>query len=342
MARITADIPGPEPVTADPKSRRLIELARRVAATDCTVLISGESGTGKEVLARFIHRQSSRAARSFVAVNCAAIPEVMLERVLFGHERDAFTGAPSTHAGKSEQAEGGTLLLDEISELPIGLQAKLLRALQEREAGRVGGCVSVPCDVRVIATSNRRLADEVRFGRFREDLYHRLAVFPLCIAPLRERREDILPIAMQWLALHGAGRATPALSACAVEALLTHDWPGNARELGNVLQRALILCSGTVIDRDHVALDPPDLRAPAAVAASGADVDRNQPSPSADGGRGALARQRDLAERDVLLSALRARMRSRNEVAQHLGISPRTLRYKLARLRAAGIEVPVA
>ncbi|MFM7706576.1 MAG: sigma-54 interaction domain-containing protein, partial [Gammaproteobacteria bacterium] len=306
-----------------------IELARRVAATDCTVLVTGESGTGKEVLARFIHRQSPRAAKPFIAVNCAAIPESMLEGVLFGYERGAFTGAHAAHAGKFEQAQGGTLLLDEITEMPIGLQAKLLRVLQEREVDRIGGRVPVALDVRVIATSNRRLGDEVRAGRFREDLCYRLAVFPLEIAPLRERRGDILPIATQWLALHGAGRATPALSAGAVEALLMHDWPGNARELGNALQRALILCNGPLVEHEHLALDPAGLRAMAA-------------APASDDGCSALVRQREIAERDILLSALRGRAQSRNEVAQRLGISPRTLRYKLARLRAAGIEVPVA
>ena len=323
---------GPEPVAVDPKSRCLIGLARRVAVTDCTVLVTGESGTGKEVLARFIHRQSTRSTRPFVAVNCAAIPESMLEGVLFGYERGAFTGAHAAHAGKFEQAQGGTLLLDEITEMPLGLQAKLLRVLQEREVDRIGGRVPVSLDVRVLATSNRRLLEEVRAGRFREDLYYRLAVFPLDIAPLRERREDIMPIAMQCLALYGAGRATPALSADAVEALLMHDWPGNARELGNVLQRALILCNGPLVERVHLALDPLGLRAPAPPVTVAAP----------DDGRSALARQREVAERDILLAALRNLPRSRYEVALRLGISPRTLRYKLARLRAAGIEVPVA
>lgn len=343
-------IPGPEPVAVDPKSRRLIELARRVAATDCTVLVTGESGTGKEVLARFIHRQSPRAAKPFVAVNCAAIPESMLEGVLFGYERGAFTGAHAAHAGKFEQAQGGTLLLDEITEMPLGLQAKLLRVLQEREVDRIGGRVPVPLDVRVLATSNRRLAEEVRDGRFREDLYYRLAVFPLDIAPLRERREDILPIATQWLAIHGAGRATPVLSAGAVEELLTHDWPGNARELGNALQRALILCNGPLVEREHVELDPPGLRrstSTAAVAAPVASAILADGHPDdidgrVDDGRSTLARRRDRAEREILLAALRDQARSRNEIALRLGISPRTLRYKLARLRAAGIEVPAA
>ena len=351
MADNATAIPGPEPVAVDPKSRRLIELARRVAATDCTVLVTGESGTGKEVLARFIHRQSPRAAKPFVAVNCAAIPESMLEGVLFGYERGAFTGAHAAHAGKFEQAQGGTLLLDEISEMPLGLQAKLLRVLQEREVDRIGGRVPVPLDVRVLATSNRRLAEEVRDGRFREDLYYRLAVFPLAIAPLRERREDILPIATQWLAIHGAGRATPALSAGAVDALLTHDWPGNARELGNALQRALILCNGPLVEREHVELESPGLRpslpaaiavAPPVVSPQACDGGVADEDGAVDDGRSALARRRELAEREILLSALRQRARSRNEVALRLGISPRTLRYKLARLRAAGVEVPVA
>ena len=351
MADNATAIPGPEPVAVDPKSRRLIELARRVAATDCTVLITGESGTGKEVLARFIHRQSPRAARPFIAVNCAAIPESMLEGVLFGYERGAFTGAHAAHAGKFEQAQGGTLLLDEITEMPLGLQAKLLRVLQEREVDRIGGRVPVPLDVRVLATSNRRLAEEVRDGRFREDLYYRLAVFPLEIAPLRERREDILPIATQWLAIHGAGRVTPVLSAGAVDALLTHDWPGNARELGNALQRALILCNGPLVEREHVELDPPGLRrivpttiagATVSASASASDGALADPVGAIDDGRSALARRRELAEREILLSALRDQARSRNEVALRLGISPRTLRYKLARLRAAGIEVPAA
>jgi two-component system response regulator FlrC len=346
MANNSAIVSGPEPVAVDPKSRRLIDLARRVAGTDCTVLVTGESGTGKEVLARFIHRQSTRARQPFVAVNCAAIPEAMLEGVLFGYERGAFTGAHAAHAGKFEQAQHGTLLLDEITEMPIGLQAKLLRVLQEREVDRIGGRVPVPLDVRVIATSNRRLAEEVRAGRFREDLYYRLAVFPLEIAPLRERREDILPIATQWMALHGAGRVLPALSAGAVDALLSHDWPGNARELGNALQRATILCAGTVVERAHIELDDVgfarriDDTAASKTAAAVAPflpivVDR-------DDGRSALARRREMAERDVLLSALGERHRNRHEVALRLGISPRTLRYKLARLRAAGIEVPVA
>src|SRR4029077_13869297 len=215
-----------DPVACAEASRVLMALARRVAASDCTVLIAGESGTGKEVLARYIHGYSSRARRIFVAINCAAIPESMLEAVLFGWERGAFTGAHNAHPGKFEQAQGGTLLLDEISEIPLSLQAKLLRVLQEREVERLGSRTSLALNVRVIATTNRRLREEVSAGRFREDLYYRLNVFPLALAPLRLRRDDVLPLAMQLLAGRcRPGDKIPALSAEAAHLLLTYPWP---------------------------------------------------------------------------------------------------------------------
>ncbi len=243
----------PELVAIAPSSRRLADLARRVALSDCTVLIVGESGTGKEVLARFVHRNSTRANKPFVAVNCAAIPETMLEAMLFGYERGAFTGALATHAGKFEQAQGGTLLLDEITEMPLALQAKLLRVLQEREVERLGGRTPVSLDVRVLATTNRRLREEVSAGRFREDLYYRLNVFPLAIGPLSTRRDDVLPLAMQLLAQRvKPGSRVPALSADAAHLLLTYNWPGNVRELDNLLQRALILVNGPVIGPEHI------------------------------------------------------------------------------------------
>jgi len=323
---------GPEPVTVAESSRRLIELARRVAASDCTVLISGESGTGKEVLARFIHRQSPRASRPFVAVNCAAIPESMLEALLFGYERGAFTGAHSAHPGKFEQAQGGTLLLDEISEMPLGLQAKLLRVLQEREVERLGGRGSLALDVRVVATTNRILRSEVTAGRFREDLYYRLNVFPLHMLPLRERRDDVLPIATQLLAWRvRPGHSIPALSADAAHVLLTYRWPGNARELDNVLQRALILCTGPVVGPEHLELE----------AINGRQSEQANDETNASAA-GALARSLERTERDLLLEALKDPQSTRQRVAERLGISPRTLRYKLARLRAAGVSVPAA
>src|SRR6185369_6980747 len=316
----------PEPVAFAPNSIRLIELARRVAASDCTVLIAGESGTGKEVLARFIHRNSPRADRAFVAVNCAAIPENMLEAILFGYERGAFTGAHAAHPGKFEQAQGGTLLLDEVTEMPLGLQAKLLRVLQEREVERLGGRTPVALDVRVLATTNRNLRSEVAAGRFREDLYYRLNVFPLTTAPLRERRDDVLPLAMHVLnARCRPGERIPALSAEAAHILLTHAWPGNVRELDNVMQRALILANGPVIQAENIHIEGASEAVPSAA-----------PSASSSG---ALCESVSAAERDLILEALRTDNGNRQAMAKRLGISPRTLRYKLAKLREAGVEV---
>ena len=319
--------PGPFDLiaTAD-VSRRLADLARRVAASDCTVLIAGESGTGKEVLARFIHRNSPRADRAFVAVNCAAIPENMLEAILFGYERGAFTGAHAAHPGKFEQAQGGTLLLDEVTEMPLGLQAKLLRVLQEREVERLGGRTPVALDVRVLATTNRNLRSEVAAGRFREDLYYRLNVFPLTTAPLRERRDDVLPLAMHVLnARCRPGERIPALSAEAAHILLTHAWPGNVRELDNVMQRALILANGPVIQAENIHIEGASEAVPSAA-----------PSASSSG---ALSESVSAAERDLILEALRTDNGNRQAMAKRLGISPRTLRYKLAKLREAGVEV---
>jgi len=355
----TAAMPRPRaaPISFAEHSRRLIDLARRVAATDCTVLIVGESGTGKEVLARFLHRESPRAPRAFVAVNCAAIPETMLEAVLFGYERGAFTGAHASHPGKFEQAQGGTLLLDEITEMPLLLQAKLLRVLQEREVERLGGRGAIPLDVRVLATTNRNLRAEVAAGRFREDLYYRLNVFPLAVSPLRERREDILPLAMQLLASHcRPGDQIPAVSAAAAQLLLTYRWPGNVRELDNLLQRALILTGGPVIEPEHIRFElmvSSDIAAAAAVAppaaavassamsvAPGATVAAATSGTARDRGANGLSDSLREAERVLILNALRETAGDRRSVAERLGISPRTLRYKLARLREAGIEVP--
>jgi two-component system, response regulator FlrC len=316
-----------EPVAVDASSRLIVDLARRVAGTDCTVLIVGESGTGKEVLARLIHRASPRATKAFVAVNCAAIPENMLEAMLFGYERGSFTGATNSHAGKFEQAQGGTLLLDEITEMPLQLQAKLLRVLQEREVERIGGTEAKQLDVRVIATTNRLLRAEVAAGRFREDLYYRLNVFPLAVNPLRERRDDILPLATHLLQIRARpGNRIPALSADAAHLLLTYSWPGNVRELDNLLQRALVLVEGSVIEAEHILFEKQPTRL---------DIVPNSGAP-------VLHQTMERAERDVILEALRAANGSRREVAEKLGISPRTLRYKLARIRSAGIDVPAA
>lgn len=231
-------------IAEDARSREVLLLASRVARSDATVLLTGESGTGKEVFARYIHDQSGRACGPFVAINCAAIPDSLLEATLFGHERGAFTGAQMAQAGKFEQANGGTLLLDEISEMPLGLQAKLLRVLQEREVERVGGKRPVALDIRVLATSNRDMVAEVKAGRFREDLYYRLNVFPLAIPALRERPGDILPLAEFFVEQHcqrlGYNRAQ--LSPQAERTLLLHTWPGNIRELENAIHHALLVC----------------------------------------------------------------------------------------------------
>ncbi|MFF5865855.1 sigma-54-dependent transcriptional regulator [Pseudomonas sp. NPDC012596] len=323
------------PVACETASRQLLELAARVARSDSTVLISGESGTGKEVLARFIHQQSPRATQPFVAINCAAIPDNMLEATLFGHEKGAFTGAIAAQAGKFEQAEGGTLLLDEISEMPLGLQAKLLRVLQEREVERVGGRKPIALDIRVLATTNRDMAGEVAAGRFREDLYYRLSVFPLAWQPLRERSGDILPLAERLLARHVAKmkHAPVRLSAAAQACLQAYAWPGNVRELDNALQRALILQQGGVVEAaDFCLAGAIPLSAVAPVAATPAVVE--------DAGDSAgLGDDMRRHEFQMIIDTLRAERGRRKEAAERLGISPRTLRYKLAQMRDAGLDV---
>jgi two-component system response regulator FlrC len=334
-----------DPVACDGASIALLELARRVSVSDCTVLIAGESGTGKEVIARYVHRHSLRRHGAFVAVNCAAIPEHMLEAILFGWERGAFTGAHAAHAGKFEQAQSGTLLLDEVSEMPLALQAKLLRVLQEHEVERLGARLPVALDVRVLATTNRRLREEVAAGRFREDLYYRLNVFPLGLAPLRARPADVLPLAMRLLASHcRPGARIPALSAEAGQRLLTHDWPGNVRELDNVMQRALVLCDGGLIGSEHISFEQlgaaPATNVAAVSLAAVADADAPERSARAPGAD--LAGTRTAAEYELILEAFRHGGGSRERIAARLGISPRTLRYKLARMRAAGIDVAIS
>jgi two-component system response regulator FlrC len=264
-----------------------------------------------------------------VAVNCAAIPEAMLEATLFGHEKGAYTGASEARPGKFEQADGGTLLLDEITEMPLALQAKLLRVLQEREVERLGASQPRAVDVRVLATSNRDLSQAVRDGVLREDLYYRLNVFPLYVPPLRQRPADIVPLARRLLARHaGPGRPVPALSEAAVASLLAHHWPGNVRELENVMQRALILCRDDIIDVAAIAIEPPGS---GPVAAAGGAMPTVA---AADLEAGLKCR-----EAELIRQALRAEGGSRKDAAERLGISPRTLRYKLARLRAAGTPV---
>jgi two-component system response regulator FlrC len=308
-------------VAEDPASVALLEVVRRVAATEVGVLLTGESGVGKEVYARYLHRQSARAGGPFVAVNCAAIPESLVEATLFGHEKGAFTGAVTAQAGKFEQARGGTLLLDEVSEIPLHIQAKLLRVLQERVVERVGGRALIPLDVRVVAASNRDLADWVREGRFREDLYYRLNVFPVEIPALRERKGDILPLARHFLSAYVdlVGRSGFSLSVAAEAELTGYDWPGNIRELGNVVQRAMILAPATTIEPMHLML--PRL--------AGRPVQTTPPAEAAGG------QIKDM-EKTMILDTLARMDGSRKRTAEALGISERTLRYKLQRYREEG------
>ena len=239
----------------DEKTFELLSLSRRVALTDVTVFINGPTGSGKEVLANYLHEYSPRKNEPFVAVNCAAIPENMLEAILFGHEKGAFTGASYANKGIFRAADKGTLLLDEISEMPLSLQAKLLRVLQEKKVTPVGGQRDIEIDVRVLATSNRDMVTEVKQSRFREDLYYRLNVFPLQTKNLKDRKDDIFPIALKILEKHCKEKQIPIISSEAQEVILNHDWPGNVRELENTLQRALVLCEGDKITKTSIMID---------------------------------------------------------------------------------------
>ncbi|WP_269532398.1 sigma-54 dependent transcriptional regulator [Chitinimonas sp. BJYL2] len=322
-------------IAEDPGMLRLLDMAQRVAQSEAAVMITGESGTGKEVMARYIHRHSFRAKGPFVAINCAAIPEQLLESTLFGHEKGAFTGAAAQHIGKFEQADGGTLLLDEISEMPLGLQAKLLRVLQEREVERVGGKKPIGIDIRVLSTSNRDMPKEVAEGRFREDLYYRLNVFPLALPALRERADDIVPLARSMLSRHAATakRRVPAVSASAAATLTAHRWEGNIRELENVMQRALILAPGDEIDAEHLFL-PVQSRQELPVAAKSAaplSVSAGDAAPAAS-----AITDIKLLERQHILDTLRLAGGVRKLAAERLGMSERTLRYKLQQYRAEG------
>ncbi|WP_334057486.1 sigma-54-dependent transcriptional regulator [Alteromonas sp. S005] len=316
------------PIVADPSSLKLLELSRKVAKSEATVMVMGPSGSGKEVLSRYIHDQSPRSDAPFVAINCAAIPENMLEATLFGYEKGAFTGAIQACPGKFEQAQDGTLLLDEITEMDLALQAKLLRVLQEREVERLGGRKNVKLNVRVIATSNRDLRKAVDAGEFREDLYYRLNVFPIEWRPLSERPGDIVPLAEHLVQRHASsqGLGTIRLSAAARNKLSQYSWPGNVRELENVVQRALILCENNEIDASDLMIDE-DMSAPLEVTQE--QVEDNK-----------LGSELRYQEHQIILDTLVSCNGKRKDVAEKLGISPRTLRYKLARMREDGIEVP--
>ncbi|MCP5395372.1 MAG: sigma 54-interacting transcriptional regulator [Sphingomonadaceae bacterium] len=314
------------PVAADPESLSVLALAERLAQTDIPVLVGGPTGTGKEVLSRFIHDRSTRRSGPFIAVNCAAIPETMLEAMLFGHRKGAFTGASEAGEGFFRAADGGTLLLDEIAEMPLSLQAKLLRALQEGEVVPVGATKPIKVDVRIVAAANRELAQEVEQGRFREDLFYRLNVFPISLRPLRERPADIAPLAFALLMRHAPDPDhVPWISDVALAMLRMHGWPGNVRELENVIRRALVLSSGArEIGPDHIAFD----QAARAV----------EPGMAADGSA-KLSKVVLLSEAKAIMQTLDACGGKRAEAAKRLGISERTLRYRLASFREAGIAI---
>ena len=314
-----------EMIAEDAKTKRILEIVRRVAPSDASIMISGESGTGKEVLAKTIHECSKRSDEPFVALNCAAIPENMLEAILFGYEKGAFTGATTAREGKFEQANGGTLLLDEISEMALELQSKLLRVLQEQEVERLGGKATIPLDVRVLATTNRHLTTEVGEGRFREDLYFRLNVFPIEIPALRERCDDIIPLAYRFIDRYKSGKPLT-LSPASEQKLLSHGWRGNIRELGNCIHRACILAPGSEITPNDIVFD--------ALVDSDCVSSIKQDESGPEDLKG--------SERDMILNALRDSNGNRTLASERLGISGRTLRYKLAKYKEQGIEIPVA
>jgi two-component system response regulator FlrC len=326
---------GRGPVAADPESLSVLALADRLASTDIPVLINGPTGTGKEVLSRFIHERGARRDKPFVAVNCAAIPETMLEALLFGHQKGAFTGANTAGEGFFRAADGGTLLLDEIAEMPLALQAKLLRALQEGEVVPVGATAPVKVDVRIIACANRDLPLEVEEGRFRADLYYRLNVFPMALSALRERPADIVPLAFAMLLRHTPkGEQAPWINNAAVAMLKHHGWPGNIRELENVMRRALVLTGNKgTIGAEHIVFDRPARlveREPEAAALP--LTDKAEPGAK-------LAKVVQLSEARAIMDTLDACGGRRAEAARQLGISERTLRYRLASYREAGLAM---
>ena len=362
-------------VFVDPISQHLLALAQRVAQTEVTALLVGPTGAGKEVLARVLHESSNRAKGPFVALNCAALPEHLIEDMLFGHEKGAFTGAHKDHKGLFEQAHGGTVFLDEIGEMPIHLQAKLLRVLQEKKLNRLGGETSIDLDVRVIAATNKDLRQAIEAREFREDLYFRISTFRLRIQPLRERPGDIIPLVLQSLSRHAKGNVPLSLSADAQVLLQQYPWPGNVRELENVVQRAVVLCNGRVVTPAHLMFDetqgdadfeyaasaalPASMSSPSSPVADSVAVPMEPTAlcefatPSADSFTVPMHSEVHLnppadlfsavkaSEHQVILAAIQA-SDSRVEAAKKLGISPRTLRYKLAQLRERGMDMAIA
>jgi DNA-binding NtrC family response regulator len=323
----------------DPAMQRVVRMADQVAPSDASILITGESGTGKEVIAKYVHARSKRANKPFISVNCAAIPEALLESELFGHEKGAFTGAVARRIGKFEEASGGTLLLDEISEMDVRLQAKLLRAIQERLIDRVGGGKPVPVDIRILATSNRNLSEAVREGSFREDLLFRLNVINLKLPALRDRPGDILALSEHFVAKYAKANGLPTrtLSPDACDALIKAPWPGNVRELENTLHRAVLLSSGSVIGPDAIVLpDGMGLSEVAAASSLSAQLAQTAQTMSA----ALVGRTVADVERDLILDTLDHTLGNRTHAANILGISIRTLRNKLNQYADEGTNVP--
>ena len=320
----------------DPAMQKIVQLVDQVAPSEASILITGESGSGKEVIARYIHRKSSRSEKPFVAINCAAIPDNLLESELFGHEKGAFTGAVARRVGKFEEADGGTLLLDEISEMDIRLQAKLLRAIQERQIDRVGSNKPTPVNIRIIATSNRNMQEEVKKGNFREDLLFRINVLNVRVPPLRERPADIRVLSEHFIEKYAAMNSMPRrmLNEPALRMLLSHDWQGNVRELENTMHRAVLLSHGDSIDLDAIVL--PD---GSAHVQSGNDH-REVQGEAAVAGAALVGRTVAEVERDLIIDTLKHCLGNRTHAANILGISIRTLRNKLHEYQSAGVNVP--
>jgi two-component system response regulator FlrC len=329
-----------ERVVHDESMKKLYALVAKVAKTEVAVLLQGESGTGKEVIARYIHENSMQHNGPFVAVNCAAIPENMLEAMLFGYEKGAYTGAVQSMPGKFEQAQDGTLLLDEIGEMDFNLQAKLLRVLQEREVERLGSNKKIKLNVRILAATNQKLKEQLKQGRFREDLYYRLNVFPINIPALRDRLGDILPLATELLRRHGLrGKSVPRFDESAAAKMLAYHWPGNVRELENVIQRALILRSSEVIGVDDLVFESGSAIVHIEQVKTFGHQEKlfENKEETVDSSR--LGESVRCTEESMILQTLQMENGSRKSTAEKLGISPRTLRYKIARMKDSGVVI---
>ena len=334
--------PRRQAVFVDPASQHLLALAQKVAQADVTALLVGPTGSGKEVLAHLLHEASPRVSGPFVAINCAAMPEQLIEDMLFGHEKGAFTGAHRDYKGAFEQANGGTLFLDEIGEMPLHLQGKLLRVLQERQLVRLGAQTPVHLNVRVVAATNKDLRQAIAKNEFREDLYYRIATFRMQLLALRERSGDIVPLAMQCLRQHAAADQSWSISSAAQSILQLYSWPGNVRELQNVMRRAMVLCAGQCIEPEHLMFDHEDLQTVAspAMPVQTAVIQAPVMQTTVDTGTDLSSATR-LNEHQVIMATLAA-TNSKTEAARQLGISPRTLRYKLAQLRQHGLGMGMA